>query len=126
MANKAPVDASAARLPAIGKALAYLCLQEAQRKRSEEVRHPAQAGEVPARASAESEAGSGLSAVDKNASLLALIATRDMDTDAAALKLDAIGFGAIEISTLLEVGPNYVNVARHRKMGRSSQPRKKA
>lgn len=32
MADKAPVDASAAWLPVIGKALAYLCLQEAQRK----------------------------------------------------------------------------------------------
>jgi len=32
MADKAPVDASAAWLAVIGKALAYLCLQEAQRK----------------------------------------------------------------------------------------------
>ena len=32
MADKAPEDASASWLPVIGKALAYLCLQEAQRK----------------------------------------------------------------------------------------------
>jgi len=32
MADKVPVDASAAWLPVVGKALAYLCLQEAQRK----------------------------------------------------------------------------------------------
>lgn len=32
MADDAPRDASAAWLPVIGKALAYLCLQEAQRK----------------------------------------------------------------------------------------------
>lgn len=32
MADNAHVDASAAWLPVIGKALAYLCLQEAQRK----------------------------------------------------------------------------------------------
>ena len=38
-----------------------------------------------------------------------------MDTDDAALKLDAVGFTAAEISSLLDVGPNYVNVARHRK-----------
>jgi len=72
---------------------------------------------------AESDADNGPSAVDKIAGLLALIATRDMDTDAAALKLDAIGFGAREISVLLDVGPNYVNVARHRKKGRSKMPR---
>ncbi len=55
------------------------------------------------------------SSIDKIAGLLALIATREMDTDDAALKLDGIGFNAREISTLLDVGPNYVNVARHRK-----------
>ena len=60
-------------------------------------------------------AGHGASAADKIAGLLALIATRDMDTDKAALKLDGIGFNAVEISALLDVGPNYVNVARHRK-----------
>jgi hypothetical protein len=48
-----------------------------------------------------------------------------MDTDDAALKLDAIGFSASEISALLDVGPNYVNVARHRKKGRAGKPRKK-
>jgi hypothetical protein len=57
----------------------------------------------------------GASAADKLARLLAIIVTEDMDTDAAALKLDAIGFDAREISALLDVGPNYVNVARHRK-----------
>jgi hypothetical protein len=54
-------------------------------------------------------------ALDKIAGLLALIATREMDTDSAALKLDACGFSAREISALLDVGLNYVNVARHRK-----------
>ena len=55
------------------------------------------------------------SAADKIAGLLALIATKDLDTPDAALKLDAIGFTAHEISALLDVGPNYVNVERHRK-----------
>lgn len=67
----------------------------------------------------------GATAVDKIAGLLALIATRDMETDAAALKLDRIGFTAREISALLDVGPNYVNVARHRKKGRPRKPGKK-
>ncbi|EIG62917.1 hypothetical protein [Bradyrhizobium sp. WSM1253] len=54
-------------------------------------------------------------ALDKIAGLLALIATKELDTDTAALKLVACGFSAREISGLLDVGPNYVNVARHRK-----------
>jgi hypothetical protein len=57
----------------------------------------------------------GISAADKIARLLAILVTREMVTDDAALKLDAIGFSASEISLLLDVGPNYVNVARHRK-----------
>ena len=61
------------------------------------------------------EARAGDSVQDKIAGCLALIATKGMDTDDAALKLDAIGFTAAEISSLLDVGPNYVNVARHRK-----------
>jgi hypothetical protein len=65
----------------------------------------------------EGEAAKSVSATDKIAGLLALIATRDMETDAAALKLDAIGFDAREISAFLGVGLNYVNVARHRKKG---------
>lgn len=52
---------------------------------------------------------------DKIAGCLALIATKGMDTDDAALKLDGIGFTAREIAGLLDVGENYVNVARHRK-----------
>jgi hypothetical protein len=66
-------------------------------------------------AEAEGGSGGGTSAADKIAGLLALIATKDMDTDDAALKLDGIGFNAREISALLDVGANYVNVARHRK-----------
>lgn len=74
---------------------------------------------------AEGEAGNAASVADKVAGLLALIATRGMDTDAAALKLDAIGFSAGEISALLDVGPNYVHVARHRKKGSAKKSRKK-
>jgi hypothetical protein len=65
----------------------------------------------------------GASVHDKIARCLALIATNGMDTDAAALKLDAAGFSAIEIASLLEVGNNYVNVARHRKKTGSKKRR---
>jgi hypothetical protein len=54
-------------------------------------------------------------ALDKIAGLLALIATHFMEKEAAALKLDAIGFTAREISALLDVNENFVRVARHRK-----------
>lgn len=81
---------------------------------------------VKSPAVAEGKEGSGASAADKIASLLAVIATRDMDTETAALKLDAIGFSAREISALLDVGPNYVHAARHRRKGGTKSPRKKA
>lgn len=73
------------------------------------------------------EAIPAASAYDKIAGCLALIATRGMDTADAALKLDAIGFDAREISVLLDVGPNYVNVERHRKNagGSKKKPRGK-
>jgi hypothetical protein len=64
-------------------------------------------------------------AADKIAQLLALIVTKEMDTDDAALKLDAVGFSAREISALLDVGPNYVNVARHRQKGSGSKKARK-
>ncbi|WP_342739389.1 hypothetical protein [Bradyrhizobium sp. B117] len=67
-------------------------------------------------AAAEANGEGGTTALDKIAGLLALIYTKDVDDkDAAALKLDAIGFSAREIAGILDVGPNYVNVARHRK-----------
>jgi len=64
--------------------------------------------------------------MQKVASLLALIATREMDTDEAALKLSAIGFDAREISSLLNVGLNYVHMARHRAKRTGAKSRKKA
>jgi hypothetical protein len=63
----------------------------------------------------DAEPETGASVQDKIAGCLALIAVKGMETDDAALKLDAVGFTAAEISSLLDVGPNYVNVARHRK-----------
>ncbi len=79
------------------------------------------------RKAAADDAGGQRTAADRIAGVLALIAIKDMEVDAAALKLDAIGFTSREISDLLEVGPNYVNVARHRrKSGGKKKPRKKS
>lgn len=74
------------------------------------------------RGSVAAEVPAGRTAADKIAGVLALIATKGMDKDDAALKLDAIGFTSKEIADLLDVGGNYVNVARFRR----NKPVKKA
>lgn len=66
-------------------------------------------------ASVEPDAGTASNAADKIAGALALISVRGMDNDAAAMKLDAIGFSAKEIAALLDVAENYVRVAKFRK-----------
>jgi hypothetical protein len=66
-----------------------------------------------------------VSAADKIARLLAILVTREMVTDDAALKLDAIGFSAREIAMLLDVGSHYVHVARHRKATGKKKVRKR-
>lgn len=63
----------------------------------------------------DAEGAPAASAMDKVAGCLALIATRGMDAADAALKVDAIRFDARQISALLDVGSNYVNVERHRR-----------
>lgn len=70
--------------------------------------------------------GTAPSPMEKIASLLALIATRGMETDEASIKLDSIGFGAREISAILNVSANYVNVAKHRKKTGSRKSQKSA
>jgi hypothetical protein len=72
------------------------------------------------------DAAPGATVQDKIAGCLALIATRGMETADAALKLDAIGFDAGEISALLDVGSNYVNVERHRKATGAKKKRLKS
>ena len=83
-------------------------------RRMAKVKKAAPAAEIP-----------GTTVQDKIAGCLALIAIKGMDTDAAALKLDGIGFTSREIANLLDVGENYVHVARHRKKsgGRKAAPR---
>jgi hypothetical protein len=69
----------------------------------------------------------GVPAMEKIAGALALIATKAMDKDDAALALDAIGFTTGEISALLGVHKNYVMLARFRKRnGGQKAGRKKA
>lgn len=69
----------------------------------------------------------GFPAEEKIARLLALMVVRDMETEDAALKLDDVGFDAHEISLLLGVGSNYLNVAKHRKKkGGAKKKAKKA
>lgn len=82
---------------------------------------------VRKRASAASEEGGDKdsSALDRIANLLAIIATRDLEKDDAALKLDAIGFSPTEVASLLDVGTNYVQVARFRKRNAGRKASKK-
>jgi hypothetical protein len=69
-----------------------------------------------ARAAADDREEKTTATFDKIARLLALLYVKDVaDKEAVALKLDAIGFSAREIAVLLDVGLNYVNVARQRK-----------
>ena len=57
-----------------------------------------------------------ISAIDKIAGLLALLYVKEVeDKEAAALKLDAIGFTGNEIAALLDVSGSFVRVARHRR-----------
>lgn len=72
-----------------------------------------------------SETENGVPAADKIARLLALIVTKDLETDAAALRLDSVGFSSREISGLLGVGPNYLNVAKHRKKASGAKKTRK-
>ena len=77
------------------------------------------------KAAAEGEDASS-PAPEKIARLLALLVTRDMEADDAALKLDGVGFNTREIADLLGVSPNYVAVAKYRnKRGKKPKPRKK-
>jgi hypothetical protein len=75
---------------------------------------------------AEANGDKSVPAAEKIAALLALFVTKEMNTDDAAIKLDSIGFTAREISSLLDVGPNYVNVAKHRKKSGAKKASKKA
>jgi hypothetical protein len=146
-------------LPVIGKALAYLCLKDAEKARKfngvlervdfleamglprpQEVRRPPstnfgdwlairRSGVRMARkrkAVGDATMTAAIPAPEKIARLLAVIVTKEMEKDDAALKLDSIGFDAKEISAILDVGENYVNVAKHRKRAGAKKTRTKA
>lgn len=65
-------------------------------------------------------------AEDKIAGALAFLVVKDLDTQKAVLRLDAIGFEAQEISALLDVTPNYIAVVRYQKKSADKKKRKKA
>ncbi|MDO9443556.1 MAG: hypothetical protein Q7T73_21960 [Beijerinckiaceae bacterium] len=62
-------------------------------------------------------------ALERIASLLAMIATKGMETDAAAVRLEAIGMTGREIGAVLGVSETYTKVAKFRA---KSKPKKKA
>jgi len=66
-----------------------------------------------------------VSTSERIARLLALLVVREMETDDAALKLSAVGFSAREISSLLDVNANYLNIAKFRKKQAGNKARKK-
>jgi hypothetical protein len=56
-----------------------------------------------------------LDPLERVARLLAIIAVKDLDKEEAARRLLAAGFDSPQIGGLLGVGPNFANVAKHRK-----------
>jgi hypothetical protein len=85
-------------------------------KKSSPKRSPASAEEA--------ELERGLPALERIASLLAIIATKGMETDAAAVRLDAIGMTGREIGTVLGVSADYAKGAKFR--AKNGKPKKKA
>ncbi|MFY9840479.1 MAG: hypothetical protein WAK55_29245 [Xanthobacteraceae bacterium] len=53
--------------------------------------------------------------MERIARLLAIIAVKDMDKEEGARRLLAAGFDAKQIGGLLDVNPNFANVAKLRK-----------
>ena len=74
----------------------------------------------------EADVTEGLPASERIARLLALMVVRGMETEDAALKLDAVSFSAHDISGLLGVNANYVHNAKYRKKGSAKKKAKKA
>lgn len=68
----------------------------------------------------------GLPALERIANLLAVIATRDLAPDAAAVKLDALGFTGREIAAILGVSSTYAGVAKFRAKGSRKTPKKRS
>jgi hypothetical protein len=53
--------------------------------------------------------------MERIARVLAIIAVKDLDNEEAARRLLAAGFDAKQIAGLLDVNPNFANVAKGRK-----------
>jgi hypothetical protein len=63
-------------------------------------------------------------ALNRIALLLAMLVIKDIDdTEEQALLLSAAGFNALEIASMLSVGPNYLNVIKHRRKSKKQRKR---
>lgn len=58
-------------------------------------------------------------AAERIARALAVIAVKDIENEEAARRLLAMGYDAPTIGGLLDVGPNFANVAKGRKKARA-------
>ena len=77
-------------------------------------------------AAAEESAGSGTPALDRIAGLLALLVTKDMDKEDAAVRLGGVGFSDREIADILGVTDGYVRLSRFRAKGAKRTRKRKA
>lgn len=71
------------------------------------------------------EENAPVSVQERIARLLALLVVKGEKTDAAALKLDAIGFSSGDISKLLGVNANYVATVRFKQKAAAKKKLKK-
>lgn len=79
-----------------------------------------------ASAAADDGAGSGTSALDRIAGLLALLVTKNMDKEDAAVRLVGVRFSDREIAGILGVSEGYVRLSRFRAKGAKKTRKRKA
>ena len=77
-------------------------------------------------AAAEESTGSGTAALDRIAGLLALLVTKDMEKEDAAVRLGGVGFSDREIAGILGVTEGYVRLSRFRAKGAKKTRKRKA
>jgi DNA-directed RNA polymerase specialized sigma24 family protein len=77
-------------------------------------------------AAAEDDAGNGTSALERIAGLLALLVVKDLDKEAAAVRLGGVGFSDREIAGIIGVTVGYVRLSRFRAKGAKKTRKRKA
>ncbi|MET4449495.1 DNA-directed RNA polymerase specialized sigma24 family protein [Bradyrhizobium sp. GM2.2] len=77
-------------------------------------------------AAAEESTGNGTAALDRIAGLLALLVTKDMEREDAAVRLGGVGFSDREIAGILGVTEGYVRLSRFRAKGAKKTRKRKA